>query len=131
MSAWIRKTQVAQSLFAIAVLLALFLRVAIPAGFMPAAGSHGLTLQLCSQSAAHAITLDVGQKTPLEKPSNADSPCTFAAGLGQGLLANTLAFAVQPVAFGPIAAAGAAVAHLTVQRLAAPPPPSQGPPQLR
>ena len=112
--------------------LALFLRILIPTGFMPTVGSHGLVVDLCSGMDGKTVAIDLGNNAPVEKPHHAgDGPCVFATGVGHGLLASTELPAVVPFLFGVTIFVGTAIADLTINRLAAPPPPSRGPPALR
>jgi hypothetical protein len=77
------------------------------------------------------ITIDIGKKLPSEKPQHAaESPCAFATGLGHSLLANAELTTILPFVYGLTIFVGTAIADLTISRLAAPPPPSQGPPAL-
>ncbi|NBU79627.1 MAG: hypothetical protein EBS50_11260 [Sphingomonadaceae bacterium] len=48
MNAWVRESKAGKSLFAIAVLLTLSLRILIPTGFMPSVNAQGLVVELCS-----------------------------------------------------------------------------------
>jgi hypothetical protein len=131
MNAWVRDSKAGKSLFAIAVLLALSLRILIPTGFMPTINSQGLVVELCSGMSGKTVTIDIGKKLPGEKQQHtADSPCVFAAGLGQGLLASAELPTILPFVYGLTIFVGTAIADLTISRLAAPPPPSQGPPAL-
>ena len=131
MNAWVRDSKAGKSLFAIAVLLALSLRILIPTGFMPTINSQGLVVELCSGMSGKTVTIDIGKKLPGEKKQHtADSPCVFAAGLGQGLLASAELPTILPFVYGLTIFVGTAIADLTISRLAAPPPPSQGPPAL-
>lgn len=130
MNAWIRQTQAGRSLFAMAMLLVLSLRVLVPVGYMPTATAQGIVVQLCSGVEGQKIVIDLGKKVPGEKQSAADSPCLFSTGLGQAVLPTGLQL-LLPALYGYVPMVGAAIADLTVHRLAAPPPPSQGPPALR
>ncbi|MEO8723939.1 MAG: hypothetical protein ABI395_10540 [Sphingobium sp.] len=114
--------------FALAlVVLALFARLVVPTGFMPQATSHGMVITMCTGQGAVNITLP-GE--PLHHKASADMPCAFAAGLGT-IAAPVLAALPAPLFIAFALPVGRAIAHLTVHRLAAPPPPSQGPPALR
>jgi hypothetical protein len=63
--------------------------ILIPTGFMPKVSSQGLVVELCSDMSGKTVTIDIGKKLPGEKQQRtADSPCVFAAGLGNGLLAS-------------------------------------------
>lgn len=131
MNAWIRNSQTGKSLFATAMLLALFLRILIPTGFMPTVGAQGIFVELCSGTSGETVAIEVGKKAPADKQHIADSPCIFAAGLGQGLLTTAGLPVILPFVHDVTLVVGTAIADLTINRLAAPPPPSQGPPALR
>lgn len=79
MNAWIQKSQAGKSLFAIAMLLALSMRILMPTGFMPTVGSQGLVIELCSGMSGKTVTIDLGKKAPGDKQHNANGPCIFAA----------------------------------------------------
>lgn len=72
------------------LLLALALRLIVPAGFMPAAAAHGITLVACPEwGAAPAMAAHhaAHQRTDHGEPHrHAEPPCTFA-GLGLPTLA--------------------------------------------
>ena len=131
MNAWVRDSKAGKSLFAIAVLLALSLRILIPTGFMPTVSSHGIVVELCSGMSGKTVTIDIGKKSNGDGGQhNAENPCAFAAGLGHGLISAADLPTIQPFIFGLTIFVGTAIADLTISRLAAPPPPSQGPPAL-
>ena len=131
MNAWVRGSNAGKSLFAITVLLALSLRILIPTGFMPSVSAQSLVVELCSGVSGKTVTIDLGKKLPGETQKHAaDSPCVFAAGLSHGLLTSAELPTIQPFAYGLTVFVGTAIADLTISRLAAPPPPSQGPPAL-
>lgn len=130
MNAWIRQSQAGRSLLAMAMLLAFVLRIAIPTGFMPTANAAGVAIQLCSETGGKTVIIDLGKKAPGDSRHTTEIPCVFAAGLGHGLLAAAELPGIQPLVHGLASFVGAAIAHLTVHRLAAPPPPSQAPPAL-
>ena len=131
MFAWVRESQVGKSLFAVAVLLALGLRIVVPTGFMPTLRANALVVELCSGISGKSIAIDVGKTNPGEKPQQSkDGSCVFAMGLGHGLLASSEQSTILPFVYGLTIFVGQAIADLTISRLAAPPPPSQGPPAL-
>ncbi len=110
------------------MVLVLAMRVLIPAGFMPMAASHGLTITLCTPKGAVDVTLDVDNKAPASSHQAAGDHCIFASALGGAallVLQPLLALAMPPLAE---LAGGMAIADLTPHRLAAPPPPAIGPP---
>lgn len=128
MTAWLRQSQAGQSLLALALGLALALRIMIPPGFMPAVTPQGMVIQLCS-GVDHQVDLAGG--TPAsDKHDTADGPCVFAAGIDHGALP-----VLQPTALpfpAPVAALPVTIRpdHTRAPRLAAPPPPSHAPPAL-
>jgi hypothetical protein len=110
-------------------LLALFLQSAAPAGVMLAREDGRATIAICTgHGAAHSLAELAGHptKTPKSQP---DAPCAFA---GHGVAASPpLATLIARPIGRPGAPPMAARFDLTPGRgLAAPPPPSQGPPQL-
>lgn len=108
---------------------ALFMRLLVPAGWMPAS-ERGLAITLCTGTGAQQAWVDGQGKIHKGKPGEgqADHPCVFAgvAALldlpsGIDLPAAPLVFAAAPPLFaGTVVAIG--------HGLAAPPPPSTGPP---
>lgn len=131
MNAWVRESKAGKSLFAIAVLLTLSLRILIPTGFMPSVSAQGLVVELCSGVSGKTVTIDLGKKRPGETQQHtAENPCVFAGGLSHGLLASDELPAILPFVYGLTIFIGTAIADLTISRLAAPPPPSQAPPAL-
>jgi hypothetical protein len=117
-------------------ILALALKVMVPAGFMTQAEpKNGLpfALVLCTGQGPLVVQpgdlLDHHDKAPAEKPAH-DTPCPFA---GQGAAVtppSTLAVAkVEFVAYRPMAVARA-VDPAPGRGLAAPPLPARGPPSL-
>jgi hypothetical protein len=126
--------------FALLLGCALLLRVLIPAGWMPAAGG-GLRIELCADGGAmagfereaqrrfdQAVAGAAGHAGKSERSDDPrkDQPCAFSG----------LALAwTQPEAFGllspappPAAAPVPALVAAVGRGLAAPPPPSTGPP---
>jgi hypothetical protein len=117
-------------------MLALVLKVAVPAGFMtaaPAANALPFALVICTgqgpMTLAPGEALAGHQKSPAGKTTH-DSPCAFA-GHGVGAAAPNLidAVAVEFVAYR--AAQNSPLVDLAPGRgLAAPPLPARGPPIL-
>lgn len=128
MTGAIGKSLMRQRVLAALFLLAMALRVLAPAGFMPDVGDQGLVLRLCSGSGAQTVVVVPGKTTPDDPQNASGEACLFGAAPGQGLdvpvppAVPALVLPRLPLVFAT------AVAHLTVHRLAAPPPPSQGPP---
>lgn len=113
--------------------LAVALKVLIPAGFMAAPTKvAGLPLVICTGAGSLEMTpADApGKHAPGEKPGH-DMPCAFA---GHGLAAPAPDLAPVDIAAFPPARALAAPAlpdsPTPGRGLAAPPPPSRGPPVL-
>ena len=117
-------------------LLAMLLRAVVPAGYMLAQADTGqgrfLTVEMCEGHAAKVIDLDTGKQIdPSKLPGKADdkskhAPCVFAATASVATpvaIAEPVEFiATQDVDFG---------VDLNVRPgrgIAAPPPPSTGPP---
>jgi hypothetical protein len=130
MQALIRHSRTARGIFAVAALLVLLMRLVAPAGYMPTAMDGKLVVQLCTGTGPATMVIDLGKDStaPGEKHKADDAPCAFAGGFAGGLMG-----AVPPAMLLPALALarlvqGAAIADLTVHRLAAPPPPAIGPP---
>ena len=123
-------------MLALAVLAcALALRMLVPQGWMPVSDAHGFRITMCSGTGPMDMTMampgmamhgksDHGPQQPMQ-----EHPCTFAH-LGMALAEPpSLTLALPPFA----QAEALALKSLTVaigRGLAAPPPPSTGPPIL-
>ncbi len=112
------------------VFLALAMRLIVPSGWMPAFDASGIRITICSGMGIVEATLGVDGKIHKSSPSEGaakDSPCAFA-GVGNVDVANEIAAPLMTV----LTPLPMALAHyLTIgQGLAAPPPPSTGPPHL-
>jgi hypothetical protein len=111
------------------VVMALAVRLAVPAGWMPSEKSFQLTL--CTGIDTQTVWMDSKGKLHKQKPHSGDEkqqPCAFS---GMAALPAPAEFAQiwQPLAHTEtdrLAATGAAIGH----GLAAPPPPQTGPPIL-
>lgn len=119
-----------RNLAAAFILLALALRLIIPSGFLPSA-ERGFALTICTGIDTQTVWMDKSGKLHKEDPSKGKSvehqPCSFA---GAPMTAELLA-ADFPVAMAPVAVARPVFAKRDVSvgtGLAAPPPPSIGPP---
>jgi hypothetical protein len=116
----------------------MLVRAVVPAGYMLAEADAGngrfLTVQMCEGHAATVIDLDTGKQIDTsEVPGKADgkgghAPCVFAAAPSVAIAA----VAAEPVAFVTTQDIDFAVIRdLRPGRgIAAPPPPSTGPPTL-
>jgi hypothetical protein len=120
-----------RGLLPLLILCALAIRVAIPAGYMPAFAGGTVNLVLCSTAGNGEIAVDFGKarQGPDDSHQKAEMPCLFATALGNADLpdagASNLPFSYSGKADAPN---GRAIADLTTHRLAAPPPPALGPP---
>lgn len=59
-------------------LLALVLRAALPAGWMPVQSDGSVALVLCSGNGTQAVEVDLG-KAPVDHSPDGAQPCAFAA----------------------------------------------------
>ena len=117
-------------------LLAMLVRAVVPAGYMLAQADTGqgrfLTVAMCEGHASRVIDLDTGKQVdPSELPGKADdksknAPCVFASTVS---VATPIAIA-EPVEFIPTQEIGFTVdpGIRPGRGIAAPPPPSTGPP---
>lgn len=127
MRRFMQTSRTGRPLFAVLVLLALAMRVAVPAGFMPTATDRGVVVSICTGDGVLSHVIDLGDKGSGEKQQGGQGHCLFASATG-GTLAPDPLGDVRMLWMPAVLTLGAAVAHLTVHRLAAPPPPSQAPP---
>ena len=128
--------------------LGLLMRALVPAGWMPAVDAQGIRLVLCdgwqdvtpetSHGGGHSVSADghqmsashVGGHEQGDKSKKADhsAPCTFAASALNVPLPSQVAL---PTAMPVLDLVSAAFSLVRVgQGLAAPPPPSTGPPSI-
>jgi hypothetical protein len=109
-------------------LLALLLQGATPAGFMLARADGRATIVICTGHGAAYSLADLAGRPAKQPQSKPDAPCAFA---GHGVAASPPIAALIASPIGrPGAPPAAARFDLTPGRgLAAPPPPSQAPPQ--
>lgn len=120
---------------------AIFMRLFVPAGWMPVADASGLHFELCRGQLArqqpapvaehhmhHAgHQTDAGKGTP-EQEKHADQPCAFA-GLGMALLDVPDPSSTALLSF-PVPTPATPPAIIPRRGLAAPPPPATGPPSF-
>lgn len=116
-----------RGVFLTLAILALALKVIVPQGFMVAARGDGFPLVICTGHGVETVANDDhGSKTPAQKKS--DAPCAFAGNLAPPA-PSQVALLSEPYVLGAQQAALAKARDLMPGRgLAAPPPPSQGPP---
>lgn len=127
MRGWIQEARSARSIFVVLFALVLAIRITIPTGYMPTVAPSGIVITVCTGMGQTKTFLPIEKDGDQDRHSAAEGPCTFAAGLGGGLVPTTHAHP-EPVALPPAAAVSRVIADLTVHRLAAPPPPAIGPP---
>jgi hypothetical protein len=115
------------------VVLALAMRMVMPAGWMPSFADGRATITLCTSAGMVEAWVDADGKIHKEHPAKkgvGDQPCAFA---GLGAAAEAPAFAVASLAL-PFAAQrpldNKATAVAIGLGLAAPPPPATAPPAL-
>lgn len=112
------------------IALALTVRAMIPAGWMPAT-SGGFAVTLCTGGMVSTAWVDGEGRIHKEKPgeSNTTEHCAFA-GMAQAVLGSDLPAVVAPVA-AAIADTRSRLSAVSIGKgLAAPPPPSTGPPAI-
>ncbi len=114
------------------IVLALAMRVIVPAGWMPSAASGYPTFTLCTGSGMVEAWVDQGGKIHKSLPGKGGAtgePCAFA-GAGVGYVANDLPAALPVRFLTAVLLIIAGTCTSVGQGLAAPPPPSTGPPNL-
>ena len=112
------------------MVLTLAMRVAVPSGWMPSIGADGTVITICTGTGLTEVTIDADGKIHKSSPhdkSKADAPCAFA---GVGAAIDVFDPVAALAAFGHVDATTAQQASHIGQGLAAPPPPSTGPPIL-
>lgn len=133
----IRHSERARGLLAALALLVLAIQLIAPSGFMPVRTDRGVVVTLCTGQGAVNVVVDRGSFDRGQAPGSHHSPddgvqgqqhCPFAASVQPVVPPLALADLPLPawqLAFGPIAFA---LKTGLIARLAAPPPPSSGPP---
>jgi hypothetical protein len=115
------------------ILCALFLRFAIPSGWMPSVdGAGAIRISICSGMGIQEAWMDADgtlHKSEPGKQQQSDSPCVFSA-LGTAFSLPQLISIDGPLAL--ISTAAPIIFEIVSlgRGLAAPPPPSTGPPSL-
>ena len=124
----IQESRNARRILAVLFALVLAIRIAIPTGFMPTVAPSGIVITVCTGMGQAKAFLPIEKEGDQDRHSTAESPCTFAAGLGGGLIPTTGAHPAPAILPPSVVPASRAIADLTIHRLAAPPPPAIGPP---
>jgi hypothetical protein len=127
----IRQSESARGLLAALALLVLAIQLISPSGFMPVRTDRGIVVTLCTGQGAINVLVDRG-KAPHRQDDSApvQQHCAFAASVQPAVPPLVLADLPLPawqLAFGPIAFP---LKTGLIARLAAPPPPSSGPPAI-
>ncbi|GLI99376.1 hypothetical protein [Sphingobium sp. BS19] len=116
------------------LLLAMFARLLVPAGWMPSTDvGRGYTITLCTGSGAMAAWVDADGTVRKNKPATSDrtdQPCAFAGFLNIVALADPVGQAVRFVLFVLPQGVLPIVSVAIGRGLAAPPPPPTGPPAI-
>jgi hypothetical protein len=114
------------------IVLALALRIMVPAGFMPSA-ERSFALTICTGMDTQTIWMDKSGTLHKEDPSKGKSvehqPCAFAG----AAIATDLLSSVSQIAMAPVALPTPSFTKGEVSvgaGLAAPPPPAIGPPSF-
>lgn len=127
----IRRSERARGLLAALALLVLAIQLIAPSGFMPVRTAQGVVVTLCTGQGAVNVVVD--RDRALGHDRDQDAPivaqhCAFAASVQPvvpPLVLADLSLPVWQIVFGPIAFA---LKTGWIARMAAPPPPSSGPP---
>lgn len=111
------------------VVAALFMRLLVPAGWMPAA-DRGTMITLCTGTGAQQAWIDSRGNIHKGQPGEgqADHPCVFGGFAAVLDLPSMSGALVAPLAFADALPIFAATIVAIGHGLAAPPPPSTGPP---
>lgn len=129
----IRHSEGWRGVMAALALLVLAIQLVVPSGFMPVRTDHGVVVTLCTGQGAVNVLVErdraPGKADPRhDEGAPAQQHCPFAASIQPLVPPVVLADLPLPawqLAFGPIAFA---LKTGLIARLAAPPPPSSGPP---
>ncbi|WP_375195806.1 DUF2946 family protein [Sphingobium sp.] len=128
----IRQSERARGLLAALALLVLAIQLIAPSGFMPVRTDQGVVVTLCTGQGAVNIVVErehaPGRHGSPDDGMQGQQHCPFAASVQPVVPPLALADLPLPawqLAFGPIAFA---LKTGLIARLAAPPPPSSGPP---
>jgi hypothetical protein len=110
--------------------VAVAMRLVVPSGWMPSVDASGIKITICSGLGIVEATIGADGKIHKSSPHDGiakDSPCAFAS-VGAADVAHAVA---APLLGAPSPLPLALPHYLTIgQGLAAPPPPSTGPPSL-
>ncbi|MFT3967948.1 MAG: hypothetical protein QM690_18930 [Sphingobium sp.] len=140
MTGVLRQRGMLRALFCAAVALVLAARLLAPAGFMPVITSHGVMVTLCTGQGAVKMLVEreslpesrkakgAGQSDPDDGSANPHCPFAAAAAAPSLPAADIVpVLAAWHLPTGPVAFA---LRTGWIARIAAPPPPSSGPPRI-
>lgn len=122
-----------RALLCVALVLVFAARILAPSGFMPVRTDSGIMVTLCTGQGAVKVVVDrdgVPMPPGQHDRSDMNEHCPFAGGASAPVLAAMSPFALLPVVHSPAGPIAFALRTGWIARLAAPPPPSSGPPSL-
>jgi hypothetical protein len=133
MSGAVRQNVAMRALFCVLLALVFAARIAAPSGFMPVRTDSGVLVTLCTGQGAVKVLVD-RDKAPVpagqHDRSDMNQHCPFAGGASAPVLSALAALALLPVWHSPTGPIAFALRTGWIARLAAPPPPSSGPPSF-
>jgi hypothetical protein len=133
MSGAILQNGAMRALFCVLLALVFAARIAAPSGFMPARTDSGVLVTLCTGQGAVKVLVD-RDKLPVpagqHDRSDVKEHCPFAGGASAPVLPALAVLALLPVWHRPTGPIAFALRTGWIARLAAPPPPSSGPPSF-
>lgn len=128
MDHWLRDLRNGRGVALVLLALVLAVRIVLPTGFMPLRAPDGIVITVCTGMGQAKAFLPIERDDGSDRPAAAEQPCVFATGLGDLFgMPHPIATISAPAPL-PTRLASSAIPDLTVHRLAAPPPPAQGPP---
>lgn len=133
MSRAIRQSGACQALFCALLVLAFAARIMAPSGFMPVRTDGGVFVTLCTGQGAVKVMVErdsVPSPSGRHDGGGTNDHCPFAGGASAPVLPALAALALLPVWHSPTGPIAFALRTGWIARLAAPPPPSSGPPSL-
>jgi hypothetical protein len=133
MSGAVRQNVAMRALFCVLLALVFAARIAAPSGFMPVRTDSGVLVTLCTGQGAVKVLVERGEVPAPAGPhdrSDVKEHCPFAGGASAPVLPALAAYALLPVWHSPAGPIAFALRTGWIARLAAPPPPSSGPPSF-
>ncbi|MDX3900873.1 MAG: hypothetical protein QHC40_10240 [Sphingobium sp.] len=128
----IRQSDGARGLLAVLALFVLVLQLVAPSGFMPVRTDKGVVVTLCTGQGAVNVVVHRDAAPGKPMPASDDrfmQHCAFAGGAAQPFLSPLPPLeTLLPIWQGGFGVIAFAVKTGWIARLAAPPPPSSGPP---